>query len=235
MRHELHVLISMAKIDAALSRCKAELATAPQKKAAVEKTLADIEKTQKEREEKLAGMKKERRTLEIKLEDNAELIKKFKRQLMDIKKNEEYTALLKEIAAVEKNTDAREEKLLMLMDDIEQQESRTAGASAQVSGERERLKKEKLDLDDRERALNEEIEKLNGQKPGFLAELDPQVRKRYDRLLAKLGDIAVANVESEICQGCFSRLPPQTAAEVKLNDRIINCVSCGRILVHYET
>ncbi|UCH85816.1 MAG: hypothetical protein JSW50_09170 [Candidatus Latescibacterota bacterium] len=49
-----------------------------------------------------------------------------------------------------------------------------------------------------------------------------------------MGDFAVTHVEDEICQGCFSRVPPQLALEVKNNDQIITCQACGRILVHYN-
>ena len=55
------------------------------------------------------------------------------------------------------------------------------------------------------------------------------------RLLAKLHDFAVTNVVDETCQGCFTRIPPQTAVVVKRNEKIIRCEACGRILVHYVT
>jgi predicted nucleic acid-binding Zn-ribbon protein len=234
MRHDLHVLISVAKIDASLSRCRAELETIPEKKTAIAGSLDGIEKTQKAREERFAGMKKDRRSLEAKLEDDTELIKKFKNQLREVKTNKEYSSLLKEIAVVEKDIDTTEEKLLVLMEDLDEQEKDLSAVSHRAVEERERLQKELLDLDARERELQKEADTLQGQKPGFLAELDAQVKKRYARLLSKLGDVAVCNVVDEICQGCFSRLPPQTANEVKLNDRLITCASCGRILVHYE-
>ncbi|MCX5754289.1 MAG: C4-type zinc ribbon domain-containing protein [Candidatus Krumholzibacteria bacterium] len=44
----------------------------------------------------------------------------------------------------------------------------------------------------------------------------------------------MANLLGDICQGCYSRVPPQRAVEVRRNDQIMNCEVCGRILVHYE-
>jgi len=51
-------------------------------------------------------------------------------------------------------------------------------------------------------------------------ELDPQIKKRYDRILAKLHDFAVTHITDEVCHGCHSRIPPQAAVEVRKNDTI---------------
>ena len=82
--------------------------------------------------------------------------------------------------------------------------------------------------------LTEETNRIEAEKPKILIELNPLLKKRYDRILAKMHDFAVTHVDDEICQGCFSRVPPQLALEVKKNDQIIACQACGRILVHYN-
>jgi predicted nucleic acid-binding Zn-ribbon protein len=84
-------------------------------------------------------------------------------------------------------------------------------------------------------SLGREVEKLQAEKPRLLAELDPRLKARYDRLLAKYHDFAVTNVVDETCQGCHARIPPQVDVEVRQNERIITCEACGRILVHYTT
>lgn len=81
--------------------------------------------------------------------------------------------------------------------------------------------------------MKKDLARLDAEKPRILIELDPQIRKRYDRILAKLHDFAVTHIADEICHGCHSRIPPQGAMEVRRNDQIITCQACGRILVHY--
>lgn len=234
IRHELHILVSMAKIDAALSHKRSELGTIPDERHKTEKVLHDLEEQKRASDERFEAMKKERRATETRLEDNAELVQAKKTQLMGIKSNKEYSALLKEIATVEQEIDAKEERLLELMDEIEGQEQELKKINEKLSTDKRALEDTLRALDEQEAALNADIKNLEMQKPALLKELDPQVKKRYDRLLAKLGDFAVTHVVDEICQGCFSRIPPQTANEVKMNDRIIACAMCGRILVHYE-
>ena len=121
----------------------------------------------------------------------------------------------------------------MLMDELENQGAATGGFTEQKDEEKKQLSVEKADLEARLSHLQEEIMRIEGEKPKILSELDPQIRKRYDRILAKLHDFAVTHVVDDVCQGCHSRIPPQAALEVKKNDQIIACQACGRILVHY--
>lgn len=233
IRNEIQVLVSVAKIDADLARFRSELSTIPSRIAKIAQALHSIEKSEKEARQNLEEMRKERRKLETRLEDDTELLKKYKMQLMEVKTNKEYSAMLAEIAGMERKIDDTEERLLILMDQIEEQESTTKEFSENTAEEREGYLREKAELEEREKLLKEQMENLSKRKPALLKALNDQVRKRYDRLLAKLGDRAITNVIDEVCQGCFSRIPPQTANEVKQNDRIITCEVCGRILVHY--
>lgn len=235
IRHDLHILISMAKIDASLSHKRSELGTIPDEKLKTGKMLADLEAAGRESDERLASLKKERRAIETGLEDSAELIKDKKTKLMQVKTNKEYSSLLKEIALVEQEIDAKEERLLQLMDDIEEQDEKIKVSADKMSLDKSSLNAKIAELAQRESTLRAEIAQLEAQKPALLRELDVQVKKRYDRLLAKMGDFAVTHVVDEICQGCFSRIPPQMANEVKMSDRILTCAFCGRILVHYES
>jgi len=233
MRREIHLLITIAKIDADLNACRTEASQLPEKVDKTEKDIKAIEKSVAEADTHLEAMKKEKRHLEQKIQDNAEKLKKLKVQLMEVKKNEEYQAMLHEIAHMEKTIDENEERLLMTMDELDQQGLQTGDFTKQKEDAKKNLSAEKTDLETRLEQLKKEIARLDGEKPKILIELDPQIRKRYDRILAKLHDFAVTHVGDEICHGCHSRIPPQAAMEVRKNDQIITCQACGRILVHY--
>jgi len=228
-------LVSIAKMDAELNTCRKEMALLPGK---IERVTRSVEKVRKNTEEAathLDGMSKERRALEKALAESGEKIKKLKTQLMEVKTNKEYTAMLSEIGHTEKGIDEKEERLLMLMDELDQQTVRNQEFMEKSSEEKERLLAEQSGLEDRLRTLQEQMKRLETEKPKILMELDPHTQKRYDRILAKYGDVAVAHIADDACQGCFSRIPPQTVLEVKSNEQIITCQACGRILVHYTT
>jgi predicted nucleic acid-binding Zn-ribbon protein len=232
---ELHLLVSIAKMDAELHACRTELSLLPEKIESVKRSVEKVDKNSEEAVTHLDGMRKERRALEKTLANHGEKIKKLKTQLMEVKTNKEYTAMLSEIEHTEKGIDEGEERLLMLMDELDQQTARNKEFMEKSTEAKTRLLAEQSELENRLRELQEQAKRLEAEKPKVLKELDPQTRKRYDRILAKYGDIAVALVADEACQGCHSRIPPQTILEVKSNEQIITCQTCGRILVYYTT
>ena len=75
--------------------------------------------------------------------------------------------------------------------------------------------------------------RLEAEKPKLLSEVDNGLRRKYQRLLDKYGDVAVTRVEGETCGGWHTQLPPQLVVEVRKNDQLITCQSCGRILIYY--
>lgn len=234
LTRELHLLVSIAKLDAQLNACRTEIGLLPDKIEKVRRSIEKIDGAMNEAAAHLADMAKEKRSLEKSLDDQNEKIKKLKVQLMEVKTNKEYTAMRHEIEHIEERIDEKEERLLILMDELDQQEDRNDDFTRSNEKQKQELLEQESELEERLAKLKEEMAGLEAEKPKVLRELDPQIRKRYDRILKKLGDFAVTHVEDEVCQGCFSRVPPQTALEVKRNDQIIACQACGRILVHYN-
>jgi len=233
VKREIHLLVTIAKIDAELNAFRTEASHLPERIAKAEAEIKAAEKEMADADARLETMKKEKRVLEQKVQDNGEKLKKLRVQLMEVKKNEEYQAMLHEIGHVEKTIDEGEERLLMIMDELDQKGLQTGDFNKQKSEAKRKLAAEKEALERRLDEIQKELARLEGEKPKILVELDPQIRKRYDRILAKLHDFAVTHIADEICQGCHSRLPPQAAMEVRRNDQIITCQACGRILVHY--
>jgi predicted nucleic acid-binding Zn-ribbon protein len=230
----LHLLISIAKLDASINTCRQELGRLPRRLEQINKALVDIEGRETESKQSLEEMDKERRLLEQALEDNAEKIAKYKTQLMQVKNNKEYTAMLHEIGHIEKDTSEKEERLLILMDEQEQQSEGSKDYLDQSGKEKQTLRQEQALLETKIKNLEAEVEEFAARKPKLLQEINPQIRKRYDRILAKLGDFAVTHIAGDTCQGCFTRIPPQTAVMVRRNDQLISCEACGRMLVHYD-
>ncbi len=235
LRREIHLLVAIAKMDAELNACRVESAQLPDKIDTLDRSIKGIDKALAEADAHIEAMKKEKRILEQKIQDGGEKLKKLKLQLMEIKKNDEYQAMLHEIAFAEKTIDEHEERLLMIMDEVDQQGLETDGFKKKKDDEKKALFAEKATFEARLEDLKKETARLDGEKPKIMTELDPQIKKRYDRILAKLHDFAVTHIADEVCQGCHSRLPPQAAMEVRKNDQIITCQACGRILVHYAT
>lgn len=232
---ELQVLAAVAKVDATLNDLRTELGRLPDVILQADTKLGNLESNEQAAASKLEELAKERREIEQSVEDNTEKIKKFKNQLMEVKTNKEYQAMLHEIDHFEKDIDAKEERLLILMDEFEQEENQHKSFTGQSGEEKTKLAQQRTAAEARMKAIEEKMTELDAQKPAMLTELPDTIRRRYDRVLSKLKDFAVTHVVDDVCQGCFTRIPPQIAVEVRQSDKLITCEACGRLLVHYES
>lgn len=233
LTHDLNVLVLVAKNDAAVTEYRGELSRIPEKLARAEKALAQVEAAEKKSVADFEAKRKERRSLEGTLQDSEAKVTKLKNQLMSAQSNKEYQVFLHEIDMLEHDIDAKEERLLELMDELDDHR-------ADHEAELKKLTEDKAEKQGgidahRERAayLEGEIAKLEKDKPGYLKDIDPALKKKYDRIAQNLGSLAVTRAEYDNCGGCGAKLPPQLIVEIRKNDRLITCQTCGRILVHY--
>ncbi|MCZ6765649.1 MAG: C4-type zinc ribbon domain-containing protein [bacterium] len=234
LRGQIDILVSVARVDSGLNECRKEIARLPDEIARIDAQIEKLTGTEKAAADTIEDLAKERRTLEQNVEDQQTQIRKYKTQLMEVKTNREYTAMLHEIEHLEKEIDSKEERLLILMDEAEEKGGENKELFSMTSKEKSNLSAHKNQLEARLAELNEQRGKIEAERPKLLTEFDPHLKKRYDRIFAKFGDMAVTNMVHEICQGCFRRVPPQRSVEVRQNDQIISCEGCGRILVHYD-
>jgi predicted nucleic acid-binding Zn-ribbon protein len=230
---DIHLFITIAKIDAALGADRLALQRLPQEIAAIDKSVTELDAAEQKAHDEMEEMKKRRRDVEKKLREHEDHLKKSRGQTSMVKTNEEYTALLKEISNLEKAVSDEEETLLILMDGIETAEKDTAAKAAAIKSGRDAKLGEKKRLEAEIIRVQGESKKLAAEKPKILSEISPAYQKRYEKLAAHR-DMAVTRVDNDHCGACRQQIPPQLAVEVRKNDQFITCPACGRILVHYE-
>src|SRR3954469_18781847 len=125
MNPELERLIALQKAENDLRRVQVELAQIPQQKAAIESHLAEERARMEAAKEALSSSQKARRQHESGLQDLEGKRSKYKGQLMDVKTNKEYTAMLHEIESVERDIRGLEDQILV---EMERAETLTADA-----------------------------------------------------------------------------------------------------------
>jgi predicted nucleic acid-binding Zn-ribbon protein len=79
-----------------------------------------------------------------------------------------------------------------------------------------------VDLAEATHALEAKIGEL-------VAGLDPQVRRRYERVAASRGRVVVPVIDG-VCYGCFVSIATATAGEVGPNTKLKTCEGCGRFI-----
>lgn len=232
MTDELMRLWRLHELDEEAARLKAALDLHPAERREADARVAE-ERAQLERNRSAAAdAQKQRRDLERQADALTLEERKFQGQLPQIKKNEEYQALLHEIEAVKGRRSELETRVL---EHLEVEESLAAArpgleaALAKAEGEvRERVAK----IDAAEARAKTQLGALDARREAQLQGLPAPARARYERVHASRQGRAVVAVDKGACGGCFRGLPPQALQEARKRDHLLTCEGCGRILVY---
>jgi predicted nucleic acid-binding Zn-ribbon protein len=125
--------------------------------------------------------------------------------------------------------------MLVILEEGEARRKEIKILTDRIGSDRSKLVAEKEKLEQEMGAAEDSLKILEDEKLRILPHISEDIRRLYSRILTAKGDSGVANLVSDICQGCYSRVPPQKAHEVRKNDQILKCEVCGRILVYYES
>jgi len=177
----------------------------------------------------------EQRECEGEIEQKQAQIRKYDQQLLAVKKNEEYQALLHEIDMLKKHIGLKEERIIAIMVELDE-------AKARLEEDKKRIKAELEDIDRQCAAIDEELaeairerQELERECAPLAGQVPPDLLNKYKRIRAnkKTGPAVVALV-NETCTGCHMRVTPQIANEVLGNLRQHTCAYCGRLLYHQD-
>jgi len=233
MSQGMQKLVEFQKVVLDLRRVRREQEEAPRQKEALEDKRRLAEEEFVRAEEALEAHRLERRAMEGELDDFEEKLGKYKEQLMSVKTNKEYTAMLHEIKTVKQLVSDKETAILTQMDLIEDERKQVAEADRlrkasldELVTRGERLEARIVQLREEEGSLEEERARLEKDVPANLLE-------RFNRLAAVRDGIALSEAVDERCSTCHQRLRPQIWHEVRHTDNDAICDGCGRML-YYE-
>ena len=229
MNPDLERLIQLQRAETDLRRVQSDLARIPGQKAELEAVLTKERARLDAAREALGGSQKDRRTHEASLQDLEGKRSKYKAQLMDVKTNKEYTAMLHEIEIVERDIRGIEDQILVEMERAETLAAEAKREEAEFKSVEERHKGEVKLLDERSRVLTAEAEKLKTERDRVAATVDEEHLARFERVAKRRGT-AVAEAKDGTCQECHLKLRLQMYSELKRNDAITECPGCNRIL-----
>jgi predicted nucleic acid-binding Zn-ribbon protein len=231
MHPDLEKLIALQQVDGEVARLREEIAALPRRVAVIEAKLAGTKAQIEKAQQGLGANQAARRKLETEIQDQREKISKYRDQSLAVKTNEQYKALLHEIQFAEQHIREAEDKILEGMVDTEAREAAVKAAEAELREETAEIEKEKAEA----RARTAEDEKLlaeqNARRDALRGGIAADVLAHYDRLLHHR-KTAVSEARAQKCVACNVLLRPQTYNEVKSNEQIVTCDSCGRILYY---
>ena len=231
MKAELEKLIALQNLDTSIRKLEKELEAIPERRAEIEgefdRRAFEIRALESRRDD----AKHNRNRLENEVIDQRTRAERAERNLMSSKKQEEYTAAIREADAARKQISALETQILEQMETLEQAEAalkERADEIATLNSDRE----DRLKLFDEEtRSQSELLAKQRLEREQVFANLPSSMSNMYARIRARIRDgVAVAEARNRSCTACFMSLRPQVMSEIRRGEEVITCDNCGRIL-----
>lgn len=196
------------------------------------KSQIDTFKSQVEvKEEEKKESQKKRQANEAEVEKLTESLTKFKAQLYQVRNNKEYDALTKEIDHSEERITTLDNESLALEDLVEKLKMDIEEIEPQLEKYNAELKEKEAELKKIVKANEREEVKIQEKREALAEKVRKPDYNTYMRIRKALGGKAVATINRTACSGCHSVVPPQRQLEIKQNQKIYSCESCGRILV----
>jgi predicted nucleic acid-binding Zn-ribbon protein len=170
-----------------------------------------------------------RRQLEADIRGLQEKIAKYRSQSSSVKTNEEYRALMHEVEFAEKQISGSEDKILELMISLESDEKSLKQAEIDLKAESADVEKEKAEARVRTAEDEKLLAGLREKRTTLRSGINDSALAHYDRVMRQRKS-AISEARDQKCLACFVMLRPQTWQEIRTNEQIVTCSSCGRIL-----
>ncbi|HET7872906.1 MAG TPA: C4-type zinc ribbon domain-containing protein [Terriglobales bacterium] len=231
MNSDLTKLMELEKVDREMARLSEEVAALPKRVAVIEAKLADDKAKVENARTAIKSNESSRRKLESDIQVFQQKIVKYREQSSSVKTNDEYRALMHEVEFAEKQISGCEDKILELMISLETDEKGLKTAEADLKTETAEVEKEKAEARTRTAEDEKQLKDLSGKRADLRSGVGESALAHYDRVMRQRKS-AIAEAREQKCQACFVMLRPQTWQELKTNEQIITCSSCGRILYY---
>jgi uncharacterized protein len=193
----------------------------------------ELRRTKEEHDARVARAKElanRRRTLEGEVDLSRSKLSRLKDQLMAVKTNKEYTAMLHEIQAAEGQIRSEEDKILEIMEEIEAKENELKGEEQEMHKKVAELQAGIRNANESNPQLEADLEKLRQQKVQMESGIGSDLLSRYRRIADARKGVALAEAKDELCSACHVRIRPQLYADLLRTNSIQSCDSCSRIL-----
>jgi predicted nucleic acid-binding Zn-ribbon protein len=233
VKAELQQLVALQNLDTSIRRLQAELEAIPKRRAEIEtefdQRAFEIRALETRRDE----ARHARTLLEIEVGEQRVRVERAERNLMSSKKQDEYTAAIREADAARKQISTLETQILEQMEALEKAEASLTERADEIASLNS-LRETRLEsFDDESRQQADKLAMSRAERERLVAALPKSMGALYVRISARIRDgVAVAEARNGACMACFMALRPQAMAQVRRGEEVVTCDNCNRILYY---
>ncbi len=174
------------------------------------------------------------KSVELDIQTRQNSIKRLHDQQFETRKNDEFQAMGIEIKRYEGEINKIEDKQLDLMEELEFAKSLLKDAQAKLAVTQAHVNAELKALVERAEGLKKRLSNLEAERTELAAPIEQQTMDLYTRLFTKKPDAAVVPLANGICGGCHMKVVSGTIQQLRSEEVVTQCESCGRILYLVE-
>jgi hypothetical protein len=230
MNEALRRLVRLQDLILSAETVSEKIAAIPAEIARLEKDLLAVQEELERARAGLQEMQKDRRKLEMELMGVESRIAKYQSQLLEVKTNKEYQAMLHEIEAAKNERASLDERILLEMEDTDSRGAAVRAIEERLKDRRRATEEGKRRLDDLLEALKREKEALEGERQRLAATIPRDYLDPFLRVARQRRGVALVAVREELCGGCHVRVMPKLIQQVRRAEGLIACDSCKRFL-----
>ena len=176
----------------------------------------------------------EKKKLELDVGTRNESIARLRTQQYETRKNDEFSAMGREIERFQQEISKLEDQELELMEQADQLKAQIGREEKETASTKGAIARQMTNLEEKQGALGQRLEELKREREELARKVDEDLLDRFNRLFASKGDAAVVALEHDVCTGCHMKVTTATAVRAKGGKEIVSCEQCGRILYFAE-
>ena len=232
MNENIRQLLILQDRDMKFSRLEDELESLDPERQSAKRDSLNRQQVYEEAKQHLVKLEVRRKDLDNDVEAKKTQINKYAQQQLETRKNEEYTALGREIDHAKEIISKIEDEELELLVEIDAYKPKIEEAKRIAEEAKAHEVATLADFDEREKNIEKELEALEDERDALINKLDSKLVRHYERLLETKSGEVVVGVDHGICRGCHMKLQAQTLVDAKSGRDMVTCTNCGRLLYY---
>jgi predicted nucleic acid-binding Zn-ribbon protein len=230
MNSDLELLLKLQVIDYDIGELERSKEYLPDMMGNLKHEISDAQTKLDAVTSELEEAKIRQKNLELEVSSKEAELQKFQQQMMSIKTNKEYDALVGQIDSVKESISSSETELLELIDRIAELEKLMVEYREKVSHVEENNNKQLQILQDKIANIGNTMSGKMTYRTEVSSAIPKPILTIYERVRKGKGGTVVVVVKRRACGACYKALTPKKVQEIKKGDRILTCDNCGRIM-----
>jgi hypothetical protein len=233
VRSQLLRLVRLQEIVSESRAARAQVEGAPFRLESIEQRFRERNAEYVAVRQRFEALEEDRRLRSVELESLEQSRAKYAEDLMQVRNQREYAAILREIDTVKVRIAEHDEAILKDMEELDVVKAELQSHESHIQEERKLVEAEAAEVEQQVLQARENRVRLEEERARVVEGLPRDLLLAVSRLEEGRQGLFLSRVVDGVCQACFVRLRPQGFQEVRQLIKIHACSNCKRLL-YYE-